>query len=64
MTIEHYSGPVKEEHANFVERRQLYLITVHPGTGGRPRTFLGKWYSIAWDYKSGIYYVVLLYLII
>lgn len=51
--IEHYTGPLKEEDGSIVDRDKLYLITVFPGTGGKQRSFLGEWRSIAWDQKSG-----------
>ena len=51
MSIEQYTGPVEE--TSDVDRDKIYLITVSPHAGGRPRSFLGEWYSIAWDQKSG-----------
>lgn len=54
MHIEQYTGPLKEEGPSIVDRDKLYLITVFPGTGGKQRSFLGEWQSIAWDQKSGI----------
>ena len=51
VSIEQYTGPVEE--TSDVDRDKIYLITVSPHAGGRPRSFLGEWYSIAWDQKSG-----------
>ena len=55
MTATLYDGSLKEDYAADFDRKNLYLITVFPETGGQPRSFLGQWFDIAWDRRSGMF---------
>ena len=57
VTAQRYVGSVNEKYANSTDQQNLYNITVSPVTGGS-RSFLGQWYDIAWDQRSGIYIIV------
>lgn len=55
VTATLYDGSLKEDYAADFDRKNLYLITVFPETGGQPRSFLGQWFDIAWDRRSGTF---------
>ena len=61
VTVSNYSGPLKTEHEADFDQVNLYLITIEPATGGKPRTFLGAWHELSWDMKSGKHNEVALY---